>query len=82
VWLVPPDIPHAESIAVLAESNGTRRSYALRRIDTANAVRGAKYVARYYHDPITRLLVCRLVADEVNKCVFIEPRILREEQNA
>jgi hypothetical protein len=82
MWLVPPDIPHAEPIAVGAESNGTPRSYALGRIDTANAVRSGKYVASEYHDPITRLLVCRLVADEVNMYGFTELRILREEQNA
>jgi hypothetical protein len=82
VRLIPPDITHAESIAVGAESNGSLGSYALRRIDTANAVRDGKYVAREYHDPITRLLVCRLVADEVNMNGFTELRILREEQKA
>jgi hypothetical protein len=66
VWLIPPDIPHAESIAMSAESHGNPRSYALRRIKTANAVRSSKYVAGEYHDSIRRLLVCRnLRSDQV-----------------
>jgi hypothetical protein len=64
-WLIPPDIPHAESIAMSAESHGDLRSYAVRRIKTANAVGSGKYVAGECCDSIRRLPVCRLVAPEV-----------------